>query len=552
MTPIDLYNNAVRSKEIIGVLARYGFGDILRRLPTPPNWLSKWVPEYTPKSPWVRIRYSIEELGATFIKIGQILSTRTDVLPPELIEELRKLNSQVSATPFEDMEAILNQEIKKPYQTLFSSFNTQPIACGSLGQVYKASLVENNQTVSVKIQRPRLRKSVEADMEILGWLAKQMHNRIENIRPYDLPGILIETRHSILRELNFELEAKNATLFNLSNPYPDQVFAPNVLQSLSTKRVLIAEWVEGKNIAEKKLGEEDSLRVAEYGCRSVLHQIIESGFFHADPHTGNLLISEDNRLCFLDWGMVGQITSKMRFNLADLLSAILDQDAEKIIQVALKMSKNDHRYDLDKLEKAINLVLLNNGVLEGQFSNLGEAGIEILFALSNEGLPLSRDYAILAKALYSIEKSGKELAPNFKIDKIAVPFVKKIVLQKINPVRLTSSFINQISLLANSLKSLPLDIQRIVRKLEEEDLNINLYHKGIDDAKETLRLSADHLSLAVVCAGFLVGSSIIVTTGMKPHLFGHPALGIIGYIISGLLGLFLMIDIIWARFKSRK
>jgi ubiquinone biosynthesis protein len=172
--------------------------------------------------------------------------------------------------------------------------------------------------------------------------------------------------------------------------------------------------------------------------------------------------------------------------------------------------------------------------------------------LSNEGLPLSRDYAILAKALYSIEKSGKELAPTFKIDKIAVPFVKKIVLQKINPVRLTSSFINQISLLANSLKSLPLDIQRIVRKLEEEDLNINLYHKGIDDAKETLRLSADHLSLAVVCAGFLVGSSIIVTTGMKPHLFGHPALGIIGYIISGLLGLFLMIDIIWARFKSRK
>lgn len=552
MTPIDLYNNAVRAKEIIGVLARYGFGDILQRLPTPQGWLTKLVSEPNIGNQWQRLRSAIEELGPTFIKFGQILSTRTDVLPSELINELRQLTSQVSGHPFDEIEPILNQELKCPYQNIFDEFDTEPVACGSLGQVYKARLKSTNQLVSVKIQRPRLRRAIEADMEILGWLARQIHQRIEGLENYDLPGILEETAISILKELDFEMEGKNATLFNLNNPYTDEVLAPEVINEFTSKRVLVTEWIYGTTLSHARVDDETRMKLAEFGCRSVLHQIIESGFFHADPHAGNILVTVDNRLCFLDWGMVGQVTEKMRFHLADLFSAILNRNPEKIVTAALNMSKKDKRYNKDKLEKAVNLVLLNSGLLEGKYTNLGEAGIEILFCLSSEGVPLSRDYAILAKALYSIEKSGKELAPDFKIDTVAKPFVHKIIGQKANPIRLSKLLLENTMLTLQTLKDLPSDIQRVIRRVEEEDISINLYHKGLDHTRQTIRSSADHMALSIICAAFIVGSSLIVTTGMKPHLFGYPALGMVGFIISGVIGLWLMLDILWNRFKSRK
>jgi ubiquinone biosynthesis protein len=552
MTPFDLYHNAVRAKEIISVLARYGFGDILQRLPTPPDWISRWVPSAPTENQWKRIRYAIEELGPTFIKIGQILSTRTDVLPPDLIVELQTLTSQVSTLPFEEMEPILNRELGKPYQEVFSDFNKTPVAAGSLGQVYQAKLKENGIKVSVKIQRPNLRRAIEADMEILGWLAKQIHQRIEAMQPYDLFGMVEETSQSILRELDFELEARNSTLFNQTNPYPDEVFAPKTIYKYSSRRTLVSEWVNGHCLDTAKIEDANRLGLAEAGCKSVLHQIIESGFFHADPHAGNILISNDGKICFLDWGMVGQITAKMRFTLAELLSGILQRNPEKIVRAALKMSKNKRRHDIDKLEKSVNLVLLSHGLLEGQFNNLGEAGIEILFCLSSEGVSLSRDYAILAKTLYSIEKTGEKIAPDFQIDAVALPFVKKIMFQQMNPMRMGSTLFSQLTMVISIMRDLPGDFQRLIRRFEEEDVNINLYHKGTEHLKESIQYAANHLSLAVLCAGFVVGSSLIVTTGMKPHLFGYPALGMIGFIISGLLGLWLMLDILWSKFKSKK
>ena len=340
MKPFNYLANAVRAPEIVAILVRWGFEDLLLQLDTPQFLLRNLVrAKVAHLSPYERLRNAVEELGPIFVKFGQILCTRPDRLPEPLVMELKKLRSQVEPQSFERILPVLLRELESEVEAVFDDFPPKPVAAGSLGQVYKARLKLSGAWVAVKVQRADIRKTISADLEIIGWFAKQLHARVEDLRPYNLPALVREAEKRLEEELDYRNEAANTEIFRTLNAESTRVFAPKVYAELNTRRLLVTEWVDGQAPDEVRLSPDDAEDLARLGGRSVFQQIVGTGFLHSDPHTGNMLITADKRICLLDWGQAGQITLEMRYMLADLFAAITELNADKVIRVAERMSQ---------------------------------------------------------------------------------------------------------------------------------------------------------------------------------------------------------------------
>lgn len=551
MKTLDLLSNAVRAKEIVTVLVRRGFGDLLSELGLPKAWLSHFVPPETQnQSLWERLRHTLEDLGPTFVKFGQVVSSRPDVLPEPLINELKKLRSKVKPTPWEAMEPVLLAELKGPLDEYFSDFQVEPIACGSIGQVYRATLASNGESVAVKVQRPNIRKAIKADIEIIGWIARQLNHKIDDLKPYELPDVVSETGKGIMEELDFSIEANNGHLFNLINPFKDAVFAPKVYTEFTTARLTVTEWVDGMEPGDPAISPELGRKVAEAGGRSVFHQIVISGFFHADPHSGNVMVTPDGRACFIDWGLAGQLTREMRYFLADLFAAIASNDPEKVVHVATLMAVGKKRVDQTRLEKEVAFVLRQYQSKFGHGEAIGHIVIDLLFLFGQNGIQLARDYSLLAKAIISIEECGVTLDPQFDIRKIATPFLQELNRERWNPANIIKTQLWDLQGHLRRLRELPGDIQRFFRHLEDGEIKIQMEHTGLQHAEETVESSINRLVLAIITAFLLLSSSIMVaaTSPDSPSLgdlYSLPTLiGMIGYKVSMFFGIWLMWSII--------
>lgn len=280
MKPFNYLANAVRAPEIVAILVRWGFEDLLLQLDTPQFLLKNLVrSRVTHLTPYERLRNAVEELGPIFVKFGQILSTRPDRLPEPLVMELKKLRSQVVPQPFEKIQPVLTKELEGEIADFFETFEDEPFAAGSLGQVYKARLNETGELVAVKVQRAEIQKTISADLEIIGWFARQLHTRVEDLRPYNLPGLVHEAEKRLHDELNYRNEADNSEIFNALNPDQENVFAPKVINHLTTRRVLVTEWVDGVSPEDAKLSPEEGKALAQLGGQSVFRQIVVTGFF---------------------------------------------------------------------------------------------------------------------------------------------------------------------------------------------------------------------------------------------------------------------------------
>lgn len=552
MKTLDLLSNAVRAKEIVTVLVRRGFGDLLSELGLPKSWLKHLVPpEIQHQSLWERLRHTLEDLGPTFVKFGQVVSSRPDALPEPLILELKQLRSKVRSTPWEAMEPVLMAELKGDFDDIFAEFDKTPVACGSIGQVYRAVLKANGETVAVKVQRPNIRKAIQSDIEIIGWIAKQLHAKIEDVKPYDLPDVVAETGKGIMEELDFTIEANNANLFNLINPFKDEVFAPKVYTEFTTPRLTVCEWVEGLEPGDPSIDPEVGKKIAAAGGKSVFHQIVISGFFHADPHSGNFLITKDARACFIDWGLAGQLTREMRYFLADLFSAIASNDPEKVVRVATLMAIGKKRVDETKLEKEVGFVLRQYQSKFGQGDAIGNIVIELLFLFGQNGIQLARDYSLLAKAIISIEEVGLTLDPNFDIRLIGKPFLQKLSRERWNPVNILKAQWWDFQNHFRRIRELPGEIQRFFRHLEDGEIKIRMEHTGLDEAGGIFESAVNRLVLAIITAFLLLSSSILVatTTPNDPtvgQLYGSlpTIIGMFGFKASALFGIWLMYSIV--------
>jgi ubiquinone biosynthesis protein len=543
--PINVLHEAVRAKEILAVLARHGFADLLSQIDLPAGFWQRLLPQPPPRRTAERIRLAAEELGPTFVKLGQILSMRPDVVPHDVILELRKLQDRVQALPFDAMRPALVGGLGCEPAEVFAEFDETPAAAASLAQVYFARLREGGQPVAVKIQKPGLRRLMETDFDLAAWLAGHLHQRIAALQPMDLPAVIAEARESMLRELDFRHEAHNQEYFNTLNTHPAEVFAPKVYIALCSEQVLVMERIEGTpiNRAEALPGEQRR-RLAGLGAASLARQVFLAGFFHADPHGGNLFFAADGRLCFLDWGLAGHLTRRLRYAVADFWIAAVEQDTERVVQLAADLAPVDARPDLRAMEKEVTLALREELNFAVGSAALGRAMLRLLFIFGQNGIPLSRDYSMMAKAVLSIEEVGRGLDPQFDLRSHMAPVLGELQRERLNPRTLARRTREALRQTFISLQDLPFEVRRLIRRLEHDNLAINLHHRGLEAHDDAVRGAANRITLGVIIGSLIIGSSLIVTTGIQPHLLGYPALGIIGYLLSAILGLYVIWDII--------
>ncbi|MGB0334840.1 MAG: ABC1 kinase family protein [Opitutales bacterium] len=545
MKPFNYLANALRAPEIVAILVRWGFEDLLLQLDTPHfllrNLVRKKVAHLTP---YERIRNACEELGPIFVKFGQILSTRPDRLPEPLVMELKKLRNDVERQPFEKIKSVALEALDCELEDVFSSFNPEPIAAGSLGQVYRAKLLKGGEEVAVKIQRSEIQKTISSDMEIIGWFARQLHARIEELRPYQLPSLVKEAEKRLEEELDYRNEADNAEIFLALNTEHPNVFAPTVFREYTSRRLLVTEWIDGVSPDQITLDPGEAQRIARMGGESIFHQIVGTGFFHSDPHSGNMLITDDHRICFIDWGQAGQISLQMRYHLADLFVAITDRNAEKVIHVAELMSSNNRRIDRRRLEKEITYLLNKHRKFGPSGTKLGTVGLELLYLFGINGIEVSSDYALLTKSILCVEETARVLDPGFDIQEVARPYLMKLNSERWSLEGIQRQLLFPLVNMMRSLQRIPENAQRILQRVEEEELQINFHHTGTEKLQETFNASMNRLTVGIILGSLLVGSSLVITTGVKPLLFGYPVLGIIGFLASGLLGMYIVVSTI--------
>jgi len=536
--------DAVRAKEIVTILLKYRFDELLGRIETPAAWLNRITPSVKGNyTLWQRIRLAAEELGPTFIKVCQVLSTRPDILPPELISELGRLRDQVTPLPFDRIQPVLDKALGQPYAEVFSQFDTAPVAAGSVGQIYRATL-RTGEEVAVKVQKPGIRKPILTDLEIIEWFAAQLHEHVPELRPFDLPEVVKELRKGILAELDFTIEARNATLFNSLNQYPEKVFAPQVFDAFTDPRLLVAEWIDGKGPSQISLAEDEGRRIADAGGSSFFSQIVVTGFFHGDPHGGNILITPDGRICFIDWGLAGQLTRQMRYHLVDLFQACAERNASRVTNLGIRMSRSTLRIDTVALEKAVTASLFKHDQSLRRMENLGNVIFDLIFVFGSHGIHLARDYTLLAKAVISIEKTAKALDPAFNLVEVGKPFIRQITLERWNPLNITRGTLMDARRHLATLAEIPADFQRLLHRIEDEDVGIQLHHQGLERFNRTIDGAFSRLALAVILGALLIGSSTVITTGVQPLLWGYPAIGIIGYLMALVLGFYVVFDIL--------
>ncbi len=540
---IGTLQRAIRAKQILAVLARHGFAAALGRLNLPSR--RRIRPAAGPaRGTGERIRLAAEELGPAFVKLGQLLSARPDIVPHEILLELRRLQDRVRPLPFQILRPVLTAGLGRDPEEVFAELDERAIAAASLAQVYLGRL-RSGEAVAVKLQKPDLRRTLETDLELARRITARLSRHVPAFRAIDLSGALAEIHEGVLRELDFRHEARNQAFFNARFPSGGPVFAPRVFLEFCSEQVLVMERVDGFSVTEAEtLPAATRRRLAAAGAESLLRQVFLAGFFHGDPHAGNLLVTRDDRLCFLDWGLAGNLTPRLRTALADFWEAAVRQDAESVVRIALELAPESARTDARALEQEVALVLREELDFAAGRPALGRAMVRLLFAFGQGGIPLAREYALMAKAVLSIEETGRLLDPDFDLRPHADPVLRELRRERTGARAVARRTHEAARHLLPSLGELPLELSRLVRRLGHDSLAIHLHHRGLGEHDDAMKVAANRIALGVIIGALIIGSSLVVTTGAAPRLFGLPALGIVGYVVSALLGLRVVWDII--------
>ncbi|MCF8084630.1 MAG: ABC transporter [Deltaproteobacteria bacterium] len=537
-----------RFKDVIASLLRHGFDDLVQRLDLPGmDLVRKWTHSDTHVGTYERIRHVLEDLGPTFVKFGQIMSLRPDLLPPPLIEELSRLQDDVATEEFSAIQQVVERELGRPLKEVFTIFDVTPLAGASLSQVHRGVLRKEGWIVSVKIQRPGIRKKIRTDLDILAAIAHRLHERSEELRFYDLPNLVRVTRRNLLRELDFKREARNMKIAR-SYAFDNPIHIPEPYEDYCTEGLLIMEYVQGtklKDMDHSQLSEPQAL--AKQGLHTAIKQILEDGFFHADPHPGNMLIMDDNRLCLLDWGMVGRLTERNQRDLLDLLTAVVDRDSHGLAHALLQMSQGTRTIDLQALERDLLEALDTYYAVPLKDLNIGQLLLLITGLLREYQLKLPSDLVIMIKSLVTAEGTARLIYPELDVFTEARGYVRRLAFKRLEPRALWLRFRNTLSYLFFLQRDIPERLSQIVNKMESGELSIRFVHENLKGLRMTIENASSRMAFSIIIAALIIGSSMIITTGIGPLLFGFPALGVVGYIISGLLGLWLIFNIIRAR-----
>jgi len=541
--------NIKRFKDIISILVKYGFEEIVQRMEVPgADLVRKMRPTESDVGVYVRIRRAAEDLGPTFIKFGQIMSLRPDLLPNALLVELEKLQDDVPALAMGDIETVVQESLKKPIDDVFSVFDVEPLAAASLSQVHRAVLKKEGDIVSVKIQRPDIKKKIEADLDILETMANFLDQKFDPLKAYNLPELVEVIRRHLMTETDFTAELRNmkiARSFSAGTP----ITIPDGYDAYCTEKVLVMEFVQGARYSEVLPGSPyDGERIGKQGLAAATKQILEDGFFHADPHPGNLLITEDMNLCIIDWGMVGRLTENDRFELTELLRSIVDRDTDALTHSLIRLCQQRGTAVRQKtMERDILAMLDATYAVPIKKIKIGQLLMDMMSLIRHHQLQLPTDYVIMIKALVTAEGSARQVYPDLDVVSEIKGQVMRLAKERFRPEIIWRNLRNTFSNLWSAQRELPRQIQQIISKLEKGELGFKLQLNRLEQLVNSLENASNRLTTAIITGAIIMGSSMIITTGIGPYLFGFPALGVIGYLLSVVLGLWLIVTIIGTR-----
>lgn len=542
-----------RYQEILKIFVKYGFWDVVEKIKIGLLFdISKKIlprmekKEYAVLGTPVRLRMAFEELGPTFIKLGQMLSVRPDLIPPQIAQEFTKLQDEVAPVSFEKLKPLLEETYSEDLLETFAEFEETALAAASMAQVHRARL-KSGEDVAVKILRPNIHQIIKTDLEILFNLAELIAKYVPESELYDPVGIITEFSRTIRKEQNFVLEGRNIDIFRRYLQKEEYIKIPVVYWEYSSEKILVTEFIQGikiSDLAALDAAEIDRKQVAENGAKAILKQVFEFGLFHADPHPGNLFVLPGNVIVPVDFGMVGRIDEDMKEDLLNILRGIVDKDSYRITRVLLNIGLIEDQINfrnlqhdlLDYLDRYYGVPL--NQLDTAQLLN------EFMELVRNYRIKLPPDMVMMGKALTISEAVGRELDPEFNMFDLLIPYTKKMFYQRWNPAYHYRHLNRLLDASIDLLKSLPEDIRNILLKLKRDQITVRFQHQGLEQFTRELDRSSNRISFALIIAALIIGSSVVIQLDKGPFLWGYPALGIIGYVLASFLGFWLIIAIL--------
>jgi ubiquinone biosynthesis protein len=551
------FRNVNRVSQIANVFLKYGFGKILDQL-----HLSRFVPfrkrlrtfgQWPPlKSPTVpeRLRMAFAELGPSFIKLAQILSTRPDLITRPFADEFKKLQDRVP--PFSGDEAIriVEQETGRPVGEVFSLLEKTPVAAASIAQVHHGRLLDGSDVI-VKVQRPGIREQVDTDVNILMSVASLMVRHIPESVFYNPVGIVEEFARTVKKELDFTEEARNCIRFGRNFEGDTRVLIPRVYSDLTTEKVITMERIEGVRIDDiagiVRLGL-DRVELAKAGVQAYFKQVLEDGFFHADPHAGNIFALPDGRIGFMDFGIVGRVTPELRETMASTFLALIHKDFDTLIDQYLELGLVPEHVDIDVFRREFKGDLAD--FLEPLYGrtlkelNFAEYMDTVTRLAVKHRLKIPSDLILVNKAMLILENLGTELDPNFDFIAAAEPYASKLLKERVRPSRLFEKARKNVLEVSDFFVLFPKQMKQIIRKVLKDDLHIKMTHIGLEKLIRDMDRSSNRISFSMIIAAMLVSSAIMHASGVGPKIFGMSGLGFSAFGLAFLLGIWLIISII--------
>ncbi len=553
------FRHPLRLQEIVRIVIRSGLSDwvLLLHLDRPFPWIRRIIkeeapPEQAEKNRWVMLRETLEELGPTFVKFGQILSNRTDLLPAELIAELTGLQDDVPPVPISAAREVIEDEFRSPLDELFPWFDPDPIASASIAQVHRAAL-RNGDEVAVKVQRPGIENTIRTDIEILMYLATLVERYVPNMRLFHPTGLVEEFKRSITSELDFAQELRNIRKFKNLFAEDKRVRIPNPYRSYSTRRVLTMQYIRGTKLVDVQqdaTGQFNKRRIARIGADVVLEQIFLHGFFHADPHPGNILIADGDVICFLDFGSTGRLRPQQRKHLIESMLGAVNHDAERVTNAMLGICERSPRgLDYEALEERVSDVL--DEYLEVTFGDLdlNQFFDDLIKIVVRFGIRLPSSLMLVTKALVAIEGVGLNLRPDFNIMEVYRPFTRKLFLNRLRPENLSRDGSHIAGDYAVLLRTLPKDTRELVDLVKSGRLQMGFNLSGLEPLRRTLDDVSYRLVLGIVLGSLMVSSAMMVQAGIPPFVFNVPLIGVVGFAAAGLIGFGFIISLVVNMFR---
>lgn len=548
---LSMVRDLPRLHDITSVLIRYGWGDFVRLLGIAhllerTGRLLHWKTsnEIAQLDLPVRIRLALTELGPSFVKLGQILATRVDVFPASWITEFEKLHSNVPPVPFELLRADLEKVLGGSVDSIFAEFEREPFAAASIAQVHRARLLDGVAVV-VKIRRPDIQSKIDADLRILTHLARLMELEMPDMRRYRVVQIVGQLQRSLLRELDLAKEARNLDTFAKNFADDDSVHIPKVYWEYCGESVNVQEeliGIPGSQVARAEAEGFDLKLLAERGANAVLKMILLDGYFHADPHPGNVIYLPGNRIGLIDFGMVGRVTDSRREQLIDFLQALIQKNEAGMLNV-LTVWAGDVEIDEERLAYDISELIFGYDNLSLKDIRLGALLSEVTALMRDNQLTMPPDLTLLFKALITLEGLGHQLDPEFHMVDQVTPFVSRVLEARYSPRALAKRARHGVSEMAEIFFGLPRDIARLFRRARSGRLRIDLDLKRLDHFGLQLNSAANRLTMGVLTASLVVGSSIIMTVEGGPELFGLPFFGLLGFVVAFFNSIWIVLSI---------